>query len=217
MQKLRQLEFYSLIKQAPAELVGDQPRSLPQPNIGQIPVVVTNRSNPVEAWNKIDWQKPVLVANYCAGRFGQDLKWLVLSQDQKQAQFYDWPILKKLVSQTDWPEKITIWGHDCQQASQAFFFLGRPLESIEVAWDIKVVSFLLNPGHRQQSLSALANHYLEYSSEIDDLSPADFNLKAPEILALIYQIKKIQEGLLKKRSQTGQIWRPKSNFHLLLF
>ena len=199
--KLRELEFFSLIKQLPECLVAPgRLNSFPQADVDlKLPKVGFAKS--LADLEKIDWSVPVLVQAYCQGRFGADPQWLLVATPA-QAQLFS---VKAKSTTIKWPSSLKIYGFDTKHTVQTLWALGAA--EVAVIDDIKVGAFLLDPSVRQQSLTVLANRELGYSSELDDLSPDDYSLKAPEIIAIIEAIRVNQQARFKSLPQLQQLLR----------
>lgn len=196
--KLRELEFFSLIQQIPDKLI--DPKLLngfPQADIDlKLPEVKQAKLAQIE---KLDWSQPALVQAYCCGRFGADPIRLLVSVSG-QAWLFEVPAKAPKIK---WPPKIKIYGFGTKNTIQTLRRLGA--NEIVVSDDIKVNAFLLDPTVRQQSLTVLANRELKYNSELDDLSPEDYDLKAPEIVAIIEEIRQKQQAQLKPLSRLKKL------------
>ena len=177
--KLRELEFFSLIRQLPERLVEPgRINDFPQADVDlKLPKLAPAKS--LAELSAIDWLQPVLVQAYCQGRFGDKPSWLLVVAAGR-AQLFAVPQKPPSIN---WPKTIKIYGFDTKHTVQALWGLGA--QRVVVSDDIRIGGFLLDPSVRQQSLTVLANRELGYSSELDDLSPEDYSLKAPEIVALI--------------------------------
>lgn len=188
--KLRELEFFSLIQQIPEKLINPELlNGFPQADIDlKLPKVKPAKLADIQT---LDWSKPALVQAYCRGRFGSDPTRLLVVADGQARLFEVPPSPPKL----KWPPKIEIYGFGVKNTAQALWSLGA--NEIVVKDDIKVTAFLLDPSVRQQSLTVLANRELKYNSELDDLSPEDYDLKAPELVAIIEEILRKQRDKLK--------------------
>ena len=197
LESLRGLEFYSLIKQLPPAIMAQPQTGFLQTNQANAPALPEIRHH--KSWRSIDpqsWSGPVLVQAYCRGRFGQDPLWLLVSRDQKTADLYQIP--EEPPPPLKWPTKIKVWGYNCQRTIQVLAHLGANLKNIEVVWDTKVIGFLLEPTHRQQSLSAQASHSIGYEAELDDLKPSEFADRAAMIVAVIRAVRQVQTKSLSK-------------------
>ena len=205
LKNLRQLEFYSLIKQLPAELLQSEEVGFSQPQLSRLRFPRVNLKAGPADFAAVDWSKNQLLAVYCRDRFGQDLDWLLVASDSQTANLYDRASLAAIKASYKWPKSLKIWGYDCQRLVAALIGLGADSQNIKVVWDIKLIGFLLEPGRRQQSLTALANHYLDYSSELDQQPAADFADLAPERLAVITGIRAKQRPALNRLSRLKQL------------
>lgn len=196
--KLRELEFFSLIQQIPERLISPELlNGFPQADIDlELPKVKAAKLADIQS---LDWSKPALVQAYCRGRFGADPTRLLVSIDGESRLFE----ISKTPPKIEWPPKIEIYGFGTKNTAQALWGLGA--NKIVVKDDIKVSAFLLDPSVRQQTLTVLANRELKYNSELDDLSPEDYDLKAPEIVAIIEEIKRKQRAKLKPLSSLKKL------------
>ena len=197
--KLRELEFFSLIQQIPEKLIkAELLNGFPQADIDlELPKVKTAKS--LTELQSVDWSKPVLVQAYCRGRFGSDPARLLVSAGGV-AQLFEVPVNPPKLN---WPETIKIYGFGTKSTAQTLWGLGAT--KIVVSNDIKVGAFLLDPSVRQQSLTVLANRELQYNSELDDLSPEDYDLKAPEIVAIIEEILSKQQAKFQSLTQLRKL------------
>ena len=190
--KMRELEFYSLLAQIPKSMqTADHDRRPPQGDLDlKMPKVV--RHDSLADLAKLDWSRPVLLHAYCQQRFGRGLGGLLAADAGGQAHLFKAggrpPRLKT--------KPIVVYGYDTKQLVQVLTDLG--LTEVEVEHDVKLAGFLLNSLRRLQSLTALADESLGYASELDELSPEEFAAKAPEIVAVVDELRRRQMAGLKK-------------------
>ena len=197
--KLRELEFYSLLKQIPQSMqTSDHDKMLPQGNLDlKIPALVLHDS--LAGLADLNWEKPLFLHAYCQQRFGRGLNYLLASDDGKTAHLYqagDKPFKLNV-------QKAVIYGYDTKQLIQVLTDLG--VRQVEVEHDVKVAAFLLNSLRRLQSLTSLADDQLGYASELDELDPSEFATKAPEIAAVIFELRRLQLQSLKKLPKLKQL------------
>lgn len=189
---LRNLEFYSLLRQIPKGMQSKNPTEfIPQASLAlEKPTII--RHQDLTDLEKLNWEKPVFLHAYCQQRFGHQLTCLLASDDGKALHVYPAPGagVKLTIG------AALIYGYDTKQLLQVLGDLGST--SVKVVHDVKVVAFLLNPLRRLQSLTALADDQLGYVGELDDLSPDEFFSKAGDAAAVILKLKTLQEEALKK-------------------
>lgn len=197
---LRELEFYSLLRQIPESMrVEDHDSFIPQAKVElRKPKVI--KCAKLADLQKLNWQKPVFLHAYCQQRFGRQATCLLASDDSKS--LHVWTpggseAKLKLKS-------ARIYGYNTKQLAQVLVELG--VEKVAVEHDIKVAAFLLSPLRRLQSLTALADEQLGYVGELDELEPADFEAKAADIAAVALKIKQLQEEELGRLPRLQQLF-----------
>ena len=196
--KMRELEFYSLLTQIPESMQTDDHGSMmPQTDLElKIPDLV--RHDSLEALEQLDWKKPVFLHAYCRQRFGRGLAYMLASDDGRTVH------LCKAGGQLNIKPAV-IYGYETKQLVQILGDLG--VKEIEVEHDVKVAAFLLNSLRRMQSLTSLADDQFGYASELDDLTPPEFATKAPEIAAVIFELRRRQLKDLKKLPKLSKLSR----------
>ena len=190
--KLRELEFYSLLKQIPQSMqTSDHDKMIPQGNLDlKIPELVAHDS--LADLAELNWKKPVFLHAYCQQRFGRGLNYLLASDDGKIAHLYQAGDKLEQIN----IKRALIYGYDTKQLVQVLTDLS--VGQVEVEHDVKVAAFLLNSLRRLQSLTSLADDQLGYASELDELDPSGFATKAAEIAAVIFELRRLQLQSLKK-------------------
>ena len=84
-QCLRELEFYSLIKQLPEAMqIEDGDKLIQSLNQPVKKLKLVERAN-WQTLAKLNWQQPVFVHAYCKGRFGHQPAYLLVSDDEENA------------------------------------------------------------------------------------------------------------------------------------
>ena len=203
--KLRQLEFYSLIRQLPKEIVDSSQTQMSVANRFDkaAPKVTFKRLSNLADY---DWSQPVLVQAYCQGRFGQAPGWLLISDDWRRVDLIKVDRRYQLPNQTkkQLPDQLTIFGHSTKTALQLGSRLGL---KIQVSHDVELAAFLLDGLMRNFSLDSLANDYFDYDAQLTDISPDDFKDCAGDIALLIRLLKQTQTAKLAKLPQLDQLYR----------
>ena len=196
--KMRELEFYSLLSQIPKSMqTADHEQMMPQADLElKIPELV--RHDSLDALRKLNWRKPVFLHAHCRERFGRGLVSLLASDDGRTVHVCPAAGRLKL-------GKAVVYGYDTKQLAQVLTDLG--VKEVEVEHDVKVAAFLLNSLRRLQSLTTLADEYFGYASELDDLTPAEFATKAPEIAAVVFELRRLQLKDLKKLPKLRRLCR----------
>ena len=190
-QNLRELEFYSLLRQLPREMQSE-------PAVDFVPQTKLSVAKPqlkehdsLAAIADLNWKKPVFLHAYCRQRFGQKPLFILASDNVKTVHLF------RVDRSARWPlKKAVFFGYDTKQLAQVLTSLG--CTEVEVEHDVKVADFLFNPSRRLQSLSALAADYLNYVGELDELDEDDFFSKAAEITAIVFELKRLQLAQFKK-------------------
>ena len=199
-QMFRELEFYSLINQLPADMRADHNQKFVQNMDSQVAKFKLIKEKDWQTLNEFDWQKPIMAHAYCRGRFGQDLVYLMVCDDQKTLHLYDCQDKKNFQLQTS---RVVLDGYETKLLAQVFNDLG--VEEIQINHDVKSIAFLLNSLWRQQTLSSLAADSLGYVGELDVLDQTEFVSKASEICAIICAIKEKQVEVLKSEPQLRRL------------
>ena len=189
---LRELEFYSLLQQIPKgmqtadhpDLIYDSEVDLKKPKVSPV--------EDLKKLNELNWKKPVFLHAYCRHRFGRDLVYLLASDDQKTVHVYQASSKPPKLA----VQEASIYGFDCKQLVQILNDLN--VKNIKVVHDLNVAAFLLNSLRRLQTLTSLADSQLGYVGELNDLPADDFLLKAAEIAAVVFKLKKLQEAEIHK-------------------
>ena len=188
---LRELEFYSLLRQIPENMrLPDHDSLIPQAKVDlrKPPVVECGRLADLE---RLAWQKPVFVHAYCQQRFGRQLTCLLVGD--ATGKLYVWTPGQEAEKLP--VDRAQIYGYNTQQLVQVLTDLG--VKEVVVRHDVKLAAFLLNPLRRLQTLTALADEQLGYVGELDELEPDEFVSKAAEIAAVVVKLKDLQERELK--------------------
>ena len=190
--KMRELEFYSLLAQIPKSMQApDHGRQPPQGDLDlKMPEIV--RHDSWEGLETLNWERPVFLHAYCRQRFGRQLGWLLAADEADKVHLF------KAAGRPAPPKvkRAVIYGYDTKQLVQVLADLG--LTEVEVDHDVKLAAFLLHSLRRLQSLTALADESLGYASELDELSPEEFATKAPEIAAVVCELRRRQQAGLQK-------------------
>lgn len=187
---LLELEFTSLLRQLPKEMMdAAEPISVPQNDI-KLPMPKIVVHNDLKDFHKLDFSKPIFVHSFCNARFGKEPAVILASDDPEILHVY------AAKGKLDIDTKFSIFGYDTKKQIQVLWGLGA--KSVTVEHDTLVAAFLLNSLIRDQSLSAIANSDLGYDSELDSLDEPNFRIKAPEICAVMYELRKVQQKALKK-------------------
>ena len=199
-QCLRELEFYSLIKQLPEAMQLKDGHKLIQSLNKPVKKLKLIEQTNWQTLTEFNWQKPIFVHAYCRGRFGQKLAYLLVSDDQQNVHLYrnrrGQPPALDL-------RQATIYGYDTKLLCQVMMDLG--VKEVVVDHDVKGVAFLLNSMWRIQTLSSLAADTLGYVGELDVLEEADFHMKASEIAAIILAVKREQLKALESELELRQL------------
>ena len=199
-QMLRELEFYSLINQLPADMRAAHNQRFVQNIDSQVAKLKLVKEKDWQTLNQFNWKKPILVHAYCRGRFGQDLVYLMVCADGKTLHLYEGQDRNGFKLKN---KKVLLEGYDTKLLSQVFSDLGA--KEVSVEHDVKSVAFLLNSLWRQQTLSSLAADTLGYVGELDALDQAEFLSKVVEICAIILAIKKHQIKSLKSEAKLRKL------------
>ena len=194
--QLRDLEFFSLLKRLPRELANGSGQVIQSQAGLRTPEVISHDG--LDQLKNLDLKKPVFCQAYCRGRFGRSPIFLALADQANQLHIF------KLKPGEKPPVKsISLYGHQTKATVQALLGLG--LDRVTVNHDVQLVAFLLDSQKTQPSLTDLAQTLLGHHSELDDLSPADWLTKAPDIYALVRQIKHQQQADLKDRPDLSRL------------
>lgn len=178
--KLRDLEFFSLLKKLPDELIETSVGLVTESGLGLAhPKIISHNS--LEALGKLDLSKPIFCKSYCKQRFGRQPLGFIATDNPKNLHFFP--------PSGQSPKQLTIYGYGTKPTVQALLRLGA--NKVDVSSDVLLTAFLLNSQQPQPQLSDLAQN-LGYIGELDDLSFDDWRTKAPDIFALVTEIKKLQ-------------------------
>ncbi|MBP9738441.1 DNA polymerase I [Candidatus Saccharibacteria bacterium] len=190
---LEKLEFRTLIRQLPDYLKdrGDGSSADDFTNESQThdSVAVTVVTDGVININS----DTVLAQAYCTGAHGKDPAWLLVSDDRARASVVHTTELSKAKLHTlltSLSGKKVI-GHDTKQLLKVFIQNG--VEPPEVAHDVHLGAFLLNPLLRSQDLGSLLDKAFGFGSGIDGATTETFPEFAEQITTGIWTLTERQQ------------------------
>ncbi len=130
----------------------------------------------------------VLMQAYCTGAHGKDVVWLLVSDNKARASLVPTaeltkPQLNTLLSSLSNKKVI---GHDTKQLLKVFLQNG--VEPPEVAHDVHLGAFLLNPLLRSQDLGSLLDKAFGFGSGIDSATSETFPEFAEHITTGIWSL-----------------------------
>lgn len=203
LELLQKLEFRSLTRNLPEVMqsaISDHQTSagVHSVNIGKNIFVDSLES--LEAI-KLKDTGPILAHSFIAGRNGQRPLYLALSSNEDEVYTLDFERLgedsiKQSLSRFISP-KTQLVGYDLKSTLKLLINLGLPLP--EVAHDVQVGAFLLNPLGREKNLTELAARELDYEgSGFENLDPESMPAAIPEIIGIERALYKKQVDALKQ-------------------
>lgn len=207
---LEKLEFRTLIRQLPDYLKdrGDgssaenfKAESQPQTAVKNIQITEA------KDLPKITGREVVLYGR-CTGSHGKDLQHLIVSSDPKLSYTIS---LSKTLSR----DQLVVWlkeflknskivSHDVKLVMKALLQLG-VYQLPQIAHDVHLGAFLLNPLLRSQELGDLIDKSFGYGASIDEASSDDFPDFASQIVAGIWGLTKKQRTELKEYPNLQQV------------
>lgn len=205
---LEKLEFRTLIRQLPDYLKerGDGSSAETfvaesQPHSAVKNVIITDVKELPELQSN-----EVLLYGRCSGLHGKGLEHLIVSDNSKRS--FTFTINKNLNEKDlySWLIKqingTKIVSHDVKRVFKALLQLNKisssqPISLPEIAHDVHLGAFLLNPLLRSQELGDLIDKAFGFGAQIDESSSEDFPGFAPQIVAGIWGLTKRQREELK--------------------
>lgn len=186
---LEKLEFRSLLRNLPTGMqvpssqlraMSSQLRGLPRD------VLVASDENLKTV--KLPKTEQLFIHTRAAGRQGADPQTLIISPDGNTSYTLDLTKLDKKTVGRLFDKSAPLVGHDIKTSLKVLRNLGVK-KLPEVAHDVVVGAFLLNPLIRSQSLTELASSQLRYEGvSLDDLDSEELMGKAPEVMAVIREL-----------------------------
>ena len=205
--RLKELEFFSLIRQMPDSMVANEEiESWAQTRLPQKLPKLVKILNIIEIAD-LDWSQPAWVLTHCQNKFGRGPGWLLVSFDQDKVYGFKLDNAGQIKIKLK-TKSIKIFGFGTKVAFQALTRLG--FDNVEIIHDIKVSDFLLYPNRQKRTLTTIASTEIDYQSNLDDLTSTEFIEKAPELITacrLIYdnqQKKFTKNKKLKKLAKTTE-------------
>lgn len=214
---LEKLEFRTLIRQLPDFLKdrGDgvsaesfKAQSQPHSAVKNVHVVNANDLPEINS-------KELLLYSRCSGSHGKGLDHLIVSADPKtsyvittsndlnEKQLYDWLQISL--------KGVKVVSHDVKRVFKALLQLSAAVSSNEhtslpeVAHDVHLGAFLLNPLLRSQELGDLIDKGFGFGAQIDEASSEEFPGFAPQIVAGIWGLTKRQREEFKQYPQLEKV------------
>lgn len=195
---LQKLEFRSLVRQLPevmqvVEEHGAADHAAGNLRVGKPTVIDSDKALQEAEFSKAE---KIIIHSRCAGKHGRKPTFLVVSSSPKQVYILDLNKLDKKQVAKQFLGKQLI-GYDVKATLQALINVG--VEDLpEIAHDVLIGSFVLNPLRREQTLSELASADLDYDgSPFEELSDEEYVQRAPEIAAVLRGLYEQQENALK--------------------
>lgn len=196
---LQRLEFKTLVRQLP-ETMHIDPDELPAIASSGVSTVKVGKSvyiNTSEKLAGIDITNPkqLYIHSFSAGKHGRDPLVLALSTDGKVVYTIDLAAIKgngvhEHLSKIITPDTKVI-GYDVKATLQVLLGLG--LDLPQIAHDVQIGSFLLNPLRRDQSLTGLAREDVGFEGHgFEDLDPDQMIGSEPEIIGVIKSLEALQ-------------------------
>lgn len=193
---LQKLEFRSLLRALPEKMRAEVPTT---DSIGGVELNLPKAEliNSDKSLSKLTL-KPgqYIVASRCGGKHGKQPKYLAVWGSQKtyilELEKLDLKIVKQKLFAIS-----SIVGYDTKSDIKALAELG--ISAPKVEHDVLVGAFLINSLERNLSLTQIASEALGFEgASLDDLPDEDFASRAPEIIAVITELYKVQKAELKK-------------------
>ena len=196
---LEKLEFRSLLRNLPANMQGEAPKTETVGGIklklGSNTVITDNKKLP-----KLGDSKYFYIHSRSAGKHGAKPEVLIMSLDGKDTYTLDLRQLDHKLIASHFKGVMPLVGYDIKSTLKMLREMG-VAEYPPIGHDVLVGSFLLNPLIRGQSLNELAYNQLRYEgSSLDDLDSDQLIERAPEVMAVIRelfhgQVKALEQAL----------------------
>jgi DNA polymerase-1 len=206
-EKLQKFEFRSLARQVPDVLkidISDHHKDNGNlSKFSDLKVVETDNT-----LKTLDVKKTtsIFVHSYASKAHGREPKWIFLSYDTKHTYAVNVSKVSQNAIANFFKDKRII-GFDTKKTLQVLIETGlEVLPSVE--HDVFIASFLINSLRREKTLSELAEADIDYEGNgLDDLSPDDTLHRSPEIIAVVRELYKRQQGALKKLPKIDKLAR----------
>ena len=196
---LEKLEFRSLLRNLPTgmQVPSSQLRAMSSQLRG-LPRNVLIDSDKKLGDVKLAGSEQLFIHTRAAGRQGADPQLLIISPDGKTSYTLDLTKLDKKAVSELFENSAPLVGHDVKTSLKVLRNLGVG-KLPEIAHDVIVAAFLINPLIRSQSLTELASSQLRYEgASLDDLDTEELTGKAPEVIAIIRELYHGQLTALKQ-------------------
>lgn len=192
---LQKLEFRTLAKQLPEVMKVDPSvvttSTLPAKEDLKVGRVVEVKTDTDLDKIKLGEAKEVAVHSRAGGKHGRDPQLIIISPDAANTFVLDVPSLGQEALVEFVGKLNSIIGYDLKSTLKVFLDLGAKLP--EVAHDVQVGAFLINPLRREQNLSDLAASDLGYAgSPFEELDNTELVSRAAEITAVIRSLANMQ-------------------------
>ncbi len=193
MEVLKKLEFRSLVRQLPEIMKIDESSmsshdstEIVQPSVTAVITDEALISLPIKSGSV------AIVSGYARGRHGQNPKYILLSQNPRQAYLIDCDAVEhKIIKQFFDDKNLKIIGYDTKTLLKVLIGFGAQCPAVH--HDVLVGSFLLNSLRREQTLTELAQADLGYEgSDLDHISPEEYADMAGLRVAIISRLQENQ-------------------------
>jgi DNA polymerase-1 len=201
---LERLEFRSLVRNLPANMLADVPKS---ESVGGVKldlpknVLIAKDSNLSQI--KLDKKAKLFIHSRAAGKHGQDPQVLVIGSNKNSFTLDLTQLDAQKIKQALGPliESASWVGYDVKADIKLLKNLGIELKN--VGHDTLVAAYLINPLLRAQTLTELASTLLRYEGPaFEDLPTEDFLARGADFIALL---RELYHGQTKALEQAPKI------------
>jgi DNA polymerase I len=198
---LERLEFRSLLRSLPENMRGEAPKT---DKVGGIKLKV-GKNNVIDKNGnlpKLDDSKYFYTYSRTAGKHGAEPEVLIMSLDGKDTYTLDLRKLDHKLVASHFKNVRPLIGYDLKSTIKMLQVMGFK-DSPTIGHDALVAAYLINPLLRAQTLTELATTNLRYEgSSLDDLDADELIGRAPEIIAVI---RELRHGQVKALEQAPKI------------